>query len=56
MPRQVGKTTILQSYLADTKWKYRLENGDDIRVQEILGSSRIDLLKERGLHWLLRQA
>lgn len=45
-PRQVGKTTILQSYLTDTKWKYRLEVGDDIRVQEILGSNRIDLLKE----------
>jgi predicted AAA+ superfamily ATPase len=45
-PRQVGKTTILKSYLADATWKYRLENGDDIRIQEILGSSRVDLLKD----------
>lgn len=45
-PRQVGKTTILQSYLQTTDWKYRLEIGEDVRIHEILGSSRLDWLLE----------
>jgi len=45
-PRQVGKTTILQSYLATTKWKYRLEVGDDIHAQEIIGSKDLRWLTE----------
>ena len=45
-PRQVGKTTILRSYLSDTKWKYRLEVGDDIHAQEIFGSDDLRLLTE----------
>jgi predicted AAA+ superfamily ATPase len=45
-PRQVGKTTILQSYLDSTKWKYRLEVGDDIHAQEIFGSSDLRWLTE----------
>ena len=28
-PRQAGKTTLLNSYLATTKYKYRLDSGDD---------------------------
>lgn len=36
--RQVGKTTLLQEYLAQTKYKYRLDSGDNIRIQQILSS------------------
>lgn len=37
-PRQVGKTTLLKDFLAATKLKYRLDSGEDIRVNEVLGS------------------
>jgi predicted AAA+ superfamily ATPase len=37
-PRRVGKTTLLDKTLAETSLKYRLESGDNIRVQQILGS------------------
>jgi predicted AAA+ superfamily ATPase len=36
--RQVGKTTLLQSFLAETDLKYRLDSGEDIRIQLVLGS------------------
>ena len=37
-PRRVGKTTLVQEYLARTSLKYRSDVGDDIRVADILGS------------------
>lgn len=37
-PRQVGKTTLLQLFLSQTKLKYRLDSGDNIRTQHLLGS------------------
>jgi len=37
-PRRVGKTTLLQNYLSQTKLKYKLDSGDNIRVQQILDS------------------
>lgn len=37
-PRQVGKTTLLRRYLQDAALKWKLVTGDDIRVQEALGS------------------
>ena len=37
-PRRVGKTTLLQSYLKQTKLKYKLDSGDDVRTQKILGT------------------
>jgi uncharacterized protein len=37
-PRQVGKTTLLNRYLAGTSLQYKSASGDDIRVQQILGS------------------
>jgi predicted AAA+ superfamily ATPase len=37
-PRRVGKTTLLQKYLAATPLKYKLDSGDNIRTQHILGS------------------
>ncbi|MCI0480275.1 MAG: ATP-binding protein [Candidatus Dadabacteria bacterium] len=35
-PRQVGKTTLLKDYLASAPHKYRLDSGEDVRIQEIL--------------------
>ncbi len=37
-PRRVGKTTILQSFLGKTGYKYKLDSGDNIRTQQILSS------------------
>jgi predicted AAA+ superfamily ATPase len=37
-PRRVGKTTLLNSYLSGIKAKYKLNSGDDIRVQQVLSS------------------
>lgn len=37
-PRRVGKTTLLQSYLKQTRLKYKLDSGDDIRTRQILSS------------------
>jgi hypothetical protein len=37
-PRRVGKTTLLKNYLSRTELKYKLDSGDNIRVQQILGS------------------
>ena len=45
-PRQVGKTTLLKDFLSTTKYKYKLDTGDDINTQHILGSSDVKLIKE----------
>ncbi|MGQ9553849.1 MAG: ATP-binding protein [Anaerolineae bacterium] len=45
-PRRVGKTTLLQSYLSQTKWKYKLVSGDDINTQQVLGSQSLRELRE----------
>lgn len=45
-PRRTGKTTVLQSYLEACEFKYKLDNGDNIRTQEILSSSDFNLIKE----------
>lgn len=45
-PRRVGKTTLLKFFLAQTKLKYKLDSGDDIRVQDVLSSSDVSLIKE----------
>lgn len=39
--RQAGKTTLLKEYLSKNpeKFKYKLDSGDNIRVQEVLGSN-----------------
>ncbi len=37
-PRRVGKTTLLQNYLNETSLKYKLDSGDNLRTQHILGS------------------
>ena len=37
-PRRAGKTTLLKSYLVSCGLRYRLETGDDVRMQHLLGS------------------
>lgn len=37
-PRQVGKTTLLKNFLDTTSLKYKLDSGDNIRIQQLLGS------------------
>ena len=41
-PRRVGKTTLLQNFLNNTALKYKLDSGDNIRTQQILGSQDFD--------------
>jgi len=38
-PRRVGKTTLLDDFLQKTALKYKYDSGDNIRTQDILGSS-----------------
>ncbi len=38
-PRRVGKTTLLENYLKKTPFKYRLDSGENIRIQNVLGSN-----------------
>lgn len=45
-PRRVGKTTLLESFLSPTKFKYRFDSGDNLSVQNILGSSDFNSIKE----------
>ena len=37
-PRRVGKTTILKNYLDHAPYKFRLDTGDNIRIQQVLSS------------------
>lgn len=37
-PRRVGKTTLLQTYLKNTRLKYKLDSGDNIVTQNVLSS------------------
>jgi predicted AAA+ superfamily ATPase len=45
-PRQVGKTTLLKDYLTTSPWKYRIDSGEDVRIQEILESRDFRTIKE----------
>lgn len=45
-PRRVGKTTLINTFLPETTLKYKVDSGDNIRVQEILSSSDFELIKE----------
>lgn len=52
-PRRVGKTTLLKNFLKETSLKYKLDSGDNIRIQELLSSQDfpriIEYAKEYGL-------
>ena len=44
--RQVGKTTLLKNFLASIDLKYKLDSGDNIRVQQILSSQEFSKIIE----------
>ncbi len=44
-PRQVGKTTLLENFLTQTKLKYRLESGDSIKTESIFNSNDIETIQ-----------
>ena len=41
-PLRSGKTTLLNDFLSGSSLKYKLDSGDDIRVQEVLSSQDFD--------------
>ncbi len=45
-PRQVGKTTLIQDFLSTYPQKYKLDSGDNIKTQNLLGSGDFDRIKE----------
>jgi len=45
-PRRVGKTTLLQTYLASTSLRYRSAVGDDLPTQHLLSSLDVRLIRE----------
>jgi uncharacterized protein len=45
-PRRVGKTTLLNQFLSASTLRYKVDSGDNIRVQEILSSSNFELIRE----------
>lgn len=45
-PRRSGKTTLVKEYLKETSFRFRYDTGDNIAIHEILGSQRLDVLKE----------
>ncbi len=45
-PRRVGKTTLLQHYLSHTPYRYKLDSGDNLRTQQILGSQDFSRILE----------
>ncbi len=44
--RRVGKTTLLNEFLSNTKLKYRLDSGDNIRIQHIFESQNFNTILE----------
>ena len=45
-PRQVGKTTLLQDMLKKTHLKYKSDNGDSLKLQQLFSSQDFDLILE----------
>ena len=45
-PRQVGKTTLVDEFLKETKLIYKKDSGDSIHAQEIFGSQNFDTILE----------
>ncbi|MDO8524371.1 MAG: ATP-binding protein [bacterium] len=45
-PRRSGKTTLLDNFLSQTNLKYKLDSGDNIQTQQILGSQDFSQIKE----------
>ncbi len=45
-PRQVGKTTLLKHFLAQTSFVARFDTGEDIRIREVFESSNFSQILE----------
>ncbi|MDP3882635.1 MAG: ATP-binding protein [Candidatus Staskawiczbacteria bacterium] len=45
-PRRVGKTTLLNDFLSVCNLKYKIDSGDNIKVQQIMSSQDFNLIKE----------
>lgn len=45
-PRRAGKTTLLQTYLSSTEWRYRSVVGDDVPTQQLLSSRNVAQIQE----------
>lgn len=45
-PRRAGKTTLLNDFLNHTKLKYKLDSGDNIKIQQILSSQDFSKILE----------
>lgn len=45
-PRRSGKTTLVKEYLKKTHFRFRYDTGDNISIHEVLGSQKLELLKE----------
>jgi uncharacterized protein len=45
-PRRVGKTVLLTNYLKQISLSYKLDNGDDIFVQEVFNSQSIKRISQ----------
>jgi len=44
--RRVGKTTLLNDFLLHSKWKYRIDSGDNIRIQHLFASQDFTTIQE----------
>jgi predicted AAA+ superfamily ATPase len=44
--RRVGKTTLLNEYLSGTKFKYRIDSGDNMRIQHLFESQDFRALQD----------
>lgn len=53
-PRRAGKTTLLVSFLKLSSFKFKLETGDNIRIQNLFGSLDLPAIKEfaEGYHMI----
>jgi len=45
-PRRAGKTTLINEYLKQTGYKYKLDSGDNLKTREIIGSEDISMISE----------
>ena len=45
-PRRVGKTTLVKNFLKTTSLRYKIDSGDNVKVQHIISSGDFDLLKD----------
>ncbi|MBY0432586.1 MAG: ATP-binding protein [Cyclobacteriaceae bacterium] len=44
-PRRVGKTTLIQKFISETKLRFRNESGENIKVQHVISSGDFELIK-----------